>query len=593
MTEQTYKILNPTETIINSIPSIIEAFVTFYGESERENIIQKFTNMLVIGYARPDHISATIRKSNTEQNDKLIKELLDKLSENEDEHLKIKNLLLGDYNLEFDNLHPIKKYIDYKNGNNISDYHKKDVVNFLKQINSETTIDNIDELIKQGKFKNLNMIITVYEEIISKYQQYSLEIKPYKDYVDKCQNLRNNLEKVYQKELIENIKDLFTEDEYKQIQEAFKDKRLVLIKNINGKTKNYLSYSLYGIPLIASFSKENEDILINGTNWRKDSIKKDRIEYFKNLGFDLGDNYDSYINHPDVKKIIPSIEIVERVLSETNNMYNKMINEYYTSITEYQKNRARIEKENLLDKEDEYSANAYENNSTAITTNLKLIDGKYVEYPILFLYMGLMEEYYDKDLIHELNHVYELKLQNVQDNYYQMICGWDLVDGNINNEINKDVKLDKIVEKRNYELFNEIINELISQEICEILSQSDIYIFNTKENKKIKGGTSYERTVFIVKKFYETYKKEIIESRKNGKITLLFDVVGKENFEDFNQLFHEYYENFNEFEIHQAYKDLEKGIETEKTRKLKEIYYKRDQILTKMEEHSFKSKKSI
>ena len=52
--------LKPTESIINALPSIIEAFVTFYGESERENIQNKFRNLIVAGYCNPKAINSII-----------------------------------------------------------------------------------------------------------------------------------------------------------------------------------------------------------------------------------------------------------------------------------------------------------------------------------------------------------------------------------------------------------------------------------------------------------------------------------------------------------------------------------------------------
>lgn len=133
-------------------------------------------------------------------------------------------------------------------------------------------------------------------------------------------------------------------------------------------------------------------------------------------------------------------------------------------------------------------------------------------------------------------------------------------------------------------MFNEIINELLAQEISKILSENGLYIFNTKDDKKIKGGSSYERTKVLISVFYDRYKKEIIESRK-GNIQVLFDAVGKENFESLNHLFYEFNESFPEFTYYQLYRDLNAGKETELTNKLKEIIAKRDAILQKMEEH--------
>ena len=48
------------------------------------------------------------------------------------------------------------------------------------------------------------------------------------------------------------------------------------------------------------------------------------------------------------------------------------------------------------------------------------------------------------------------------------------------------------------------------------------YIFNTKETGVIEGGTNYEHTSFLAEKFYETYKQQIIQSRKNGHIDIIY-----------------------------------------------------------------------
>ena len=139
---------------------------------------------------------------------------------------------------------------------------------------------------------------------------------------------------------------------------------------------------------------------------------------------------------------------------------------------------------------------------------------------------------------------------------------------------------------REYELFNEIINELISQEITQILFESNGYIFNTKEDAKIKGGTSYENTMFLIKEFYNTYKKEIIESRRTGDMTELFNAVGKENFEALNKLFHEFYESFPGMSFYSVIQSINKKEETEQTKKFYELVEKRNKVLKSMEEHN-------
>ena len=72
MNEITHNKLNSTEAITKNLPKIIEAFVTFYGESERENIENKFKNMLVIGYCKPEKIMNIIYSDQKQKSLELI-----------------------------------------------------------------------------------------------------------------------------------------------------------------------------------------------------------------------------------------------------------------------------------------------------------------------------------------------------------------------------------------------------------------------------------------------------------------------------------------------------------------------------------------
>ena len=70
----------------------------------------------------------------------------------------------------------------------------------------------------------------------------------------------------------------------------------------------------------------------------------------------------------------------------------------------------------------------------------------------------------------------------------------------------------------------------------------------------------------------DTYKNEFIESRKNGNLSVVLDVIGKENFEALNDLFYE-------FSLFRIYQYLDAGKETEETIKFNEICSKRNEIL--------------
>jgi len=593
MYDKTYQKINSTETIISSIPKIIEAFVTYYGESERENIENKFKNMLVIGYSSPKEIMRLIRDDKKQKSDELINSLLNKLNIPEDKKQEVLKIYFDNNELEYQSLHPIYRYyIQCLNKNN---YRNKETVEFLSKIYPQITMDNIDEFIKSNSLVEINNFAKEYEEILKQYNEYKKIFKPYEKYDEKCTEYKRNLEKKYTGLYIDAFKYLFTEEEYNKIKETLENSRIFSIQGINKKTESYLGWaSFYGKALIDAFNEESNQILVDGSDWRKESIIKDRIKFFKNLNIDLGDNYEDYKNHKDVEKLFePLKDLAEKMLKKRQELYDEMMNKYYQSLDEYQKNQKRIEAEELLDKNHGYNANAYENNATFVSTNIKKTENGYIMYPMLCYSIEGLREYLDARLIHELNHVYESSLQNADETHYCVTCGWEIYDEKLDEPIEYTVSLEKNQEKRNYELFNEIVNELISQEITEILFSSNGYIFNDKEDAKIKGGTSYESTMFIVRDFYNTYKKEIIESRRNGDMSHLFEVVGKENFESLNELFHIFYKEFSGANYYSLMNDLIEKKETENTKKYFEIRKKAKEIFEAMQEHSKNNGRSL
>lgn len=586
MYDKTYQKINSTETIISSIPKIIEAFVTYYGESERENIENKFKNMLVIGYSSPKEIMSLIRSDKEQKSNELINSLLNKLNIPEDKKEEVLKIYFDNNELEYQSLHPIYRYyIQCLNRNN---YRNKETVEFLSKIYPQITMDNIDEFIKSNSLVEINNFVKEYEEILNQYNEYKKIFEPYEKYDEKCKEYKRNLEKKYTGLYIDEFKYLFTEEEYNKIKDTLENSWISSIQGINKKTESYFAWvSFYGQALIDAFNEESNQILVDGSNWRKESIIKDRIKFFKNFNIDLGDNYEDYKNHEDVKKLFePLKDLAEKMLKKRQELYDEMMNKYYQSLDEYQKNKKRIEDAELLDKEHGYNANAYENNATFISTNIKKTENGYIIYPILCCSIEGLTQYLDARLIHELNHVYGLSLQDADETHYCVTCGWERFDEKLDKQTKTIVSVEKNYEKRNYELFNEIINELISQEITEILFSSNGYIFNNKEDAKIKGGTSYESTMFIVRDFYNTYKKEIIESRRNGDMSHLFEIVGKENFESLNELFHIFYKEFSGANYYSLMNDLIEKKETENTKKYTEIKRKSAQIFEAMQEYS-------
>lgn len=339
MNEKYKNLLNPTESIQKAMPAFVETFVSYYGEEERERITKTFNDMLIIGYTDPSNISSVINNSNKEKSAELINKFLNKMTSSKEEQDKLRKVLFADYKLQFFNLQPIYEYMSYKENNDVSNYQKEKLVSFLQKFYPETTVNNLDEMIKSKVFKNLDIIIPFYKEILNEYQEYEKEIKPYLDYVDECNRIKNKLETEYQIKYIEQIKSLFTDKEYEEIRDKINNKKYYFISMMNSKTKNFVPSSLNGTALIDAFSKENEEKLKNGSTWQKKSIQDDRIRYFKNFGINLGINatYEDYLNNEKVKEILPKKELANKLIDIRNNLYTEMMNKYYQSIPEYKK----------------------------------------------------------------------------------------------------------------------------------------------------------------------------------------------------------------------------------------------------------------
>ena len=248
----------------------------------------------------------------------------------------------------------------------------------------------------------------------------------------------------------------------------------------------------------------------------------------------------------------------------------------------------------FLDKDDSFNASIFASNQskTFVNTNIIQTEEGYRLYPLIVVNCSYNSGNIDHDIIHELNHLFESSLKSVEGNYYSVISGWDKVNGSINQSERIAINtLETDDTKRKYELFSEIINEVIAQEICEIKHQKHQYIFDTEENEEYKHTTSYEHTFFLVKEFFEEFKEEILASRRNGNVQIILDTVGKENFDELNELFHVFYEHFSGFRIYDVISSLKNGEDTPETRIYLGLNEKKKEILQKMRLYSMTHKK--
>ena len=642
MIEKYETLLDCKNTFREAIPQLIEVFVKFYGEEKRKQIEEQFSKAIFFAYRKPDstrHLISKLSKAITN-------ELMEQELQRENSSWTSQELLNGgsfEYTtaiasytkfLELYELGPEgrkEKYIEEsyeavsrylpdlskeefqqmiktqtipEKYNHIRPWLRNNLLYFmdlsnvdkefersfkaakdlLEKVDPMITLENYSYYLDNQKLVELNEIAHHFPEILEEYKRRIQKYDSFQQEADLEQKIHFDLGTKYYIKLIEENKELLTEEDLRSF-EALKEKPNGFVTE---RIRKLFGYSITGNHVLDAFTEKSNQELIDGNEWKQNSIKKDRITYFKCCGLDLGEDYSSYEESEEAKALWPTEEQVKHFIESRTRLINEYNIEYYTMQPAHQRMREEIESRELLDKEDPINAALYTQSSggTMVAPNIVLTRNGYDLLSLVVVNCSDSTGAIDHNIIHELNHLFELSLKGVTGTHYEGICGWDLLYGEINQEeVGPVDTLAGPEPKREYELMNEIVNELIAQDICQILSDQGIYLFDTEENRKIKYNTSYEHTFYIIRDFYEEFKQEIIESRSNGNIEVIWNAVGKENFDALNELFHIHNEHLSGNNIYRMLDALMNGKETELTKIRENIIRKKDEIMEKMRQY--------
>ena len=653
MEDRIISFLNGNENLRKAIPQFIEAFVSFYGEDLREEIEEKFSKTFFIGFQTPESTARGLNKLEDLKTKELIEKIIKQTSCNLKVEDFIGDSF-GGYSFKFKNLHPIKKLIEfweqYKLGEigrkeqfikegyeavkrsipNITEEEYREIFRsktipekydylaptlrsnieyylnekncedmlkinfrrirpFLEKIDPTINFLNFDEKVKEGLFDKINIIIEKYQEAIKEYDSYIEQFAPFYQEVEEAEKNKELYKKQVFIDFIKENIDIIPEEKRVGLEEFYQNPAMT------NKVDPYVLFifgtSFEGMTGLDSFTEENDELIKNSKNEGNNLyIKKKRIEYFKKNGLDLGDEYETYVNSVEAKKIWPKKERVKAFFESKEKYINIYNNKYYTSISSYKKMVEEVDKIGLINKDDGISAFNYVKKQTFIASNIRDNNG-YELSPLLFInFDDYDDNSIDHKIVHELNHIFELCLINVTKDKYEGYCGWDYLEDTISQERVKEVDTINDREKRKYELFNEIINELIAQDISKKMHEEKRYIFDNPNNSKYQNTTAYDHTKFIVNDFYNEFKDTIIKSRRNGNINIIFEEVGKENFEELNSLFDIYFNNFSGFKIYQVLGDIKENKDTELTRIYYDLVNRKNKIMDKMRMRSASKK---
>ena len=639
--------LNIHQFLKENINNYKEVFIEYYGEESREFIEHKFSHLATIGFIPTDSIRSYLIDIEKEISNEILEkqdfntfplekeeifekyhlgyysltpigkceEFIDeiKLSKTERvEEYKNKNFTdLKKYikdltKEEFENIWQTGIIPDRMSGlplwlkNRIQYYCCEDGYNsefedefndakpLLEKLYPEINIDNYEQLISENNDLT-NQLIELSNKARDCHKEYLERIKAYSKYYDEITELSHLTEQIkgeYFKKFITENYDLVTENEIDSTRDAINRNNYYALSDKITSIFGTSITSNTGVPVYAFSTDADSKINSDKTPKSiKNTIIKNRIRFFNGNGIILGNDYEQYLENEEAKKIWPSAERIDNLSKSFNSIRNEYNNRLYTSLSKHKELREEVDSLELLSKDDGIDAAMHTIPKTCVFPNIKNTTNGIELFPLVLIIPDSNGVYTDHKIVHELNHVLELSLTSIKENSYEAICGWDNLQCDYN-DTREDVETIEERDVRPYEMINEIINEVIAQEISKLMQEKGIILADEKDKSGYTGYTSYERTFFIIKDFYKEFKDVILKSRRNGNIQVLFDEVGKENFDELNNLFSIFKDNFDSFSFGKMLMDRRDGKPNEKIEIFENILRDKDKILDKMKMYS-------
>lgn len=564
-------------------PSIVNAFTTYYGESYREDITKKLSSVLVIFTRSSADKQRLIHEKFKEISYTLEEEFLQKIGfEVNEDNLKA---FFNNYSLDYPTLIPIINAGGYLNNPSLGNckasfdkrlawYYKKDITAI-----SEAEIVKFKEVIQS--------YLPYIQKLTSSFEEYQ---EKHKDFISEANLSKERINQINSKislEYIESLKEYLSEADLMELEKMQKPGSFISLSRLSIYPR-LISSSFQYAGLIEAFSTASEEVLNSNphTKWQCKSILEDRIKYYNACGLDLGKEYEAYLSYEGINNFTPDCSLVDLLIQNRNKYADKQVILSITTDPDYIHNIKKIEEAGFISKSHGYTIAEINAGVTYVNPNVAIKDDMFVSIPLLNINLRNSVDSIDHYIFHELNHIYELYLKGVSETEYVFTCGWDPVHSRIEKEKVEDTKVDYVHEIRPYEKLNEIINELIAQDIHSIFIDSGSRIFTDADKTKVKYLTSYEYAGFLVKDFYNTFKDKIIESRRNGNVEIIFNVVGQENFERLNYLVDLFAKEFGGFELYNTIDKIKNGTQDDKTKLYMQIRDEGKALFEKMLEYS-------
>ena len=525
------------------LPHAIDAYCNVYGNEYRELISSKINKSIILQYidvnGYDDYIEYVKRCKRRELSyeflikSRLIFEKYDNFSNKFNEDVRnILDCFIGNEHTVFD-----KKLSYYfapifsfdKNNPIDSDKlmeNKLKIINFIKNNDTPITKYNYDDFVKTIEFdkiiKKINIYKNIYKNLLDKYNEFEKQLEPYKNFI---KNEKDTFNEIMYGKRIEFFNDIFPllNDE---IIFLLKSKKITTQENIIVGNRDLSEKS----PL--EFFCEEDLNILKSNEFSMDEkywIILFQSNYLKSLGIcvpnyllncmnnDEVNSYLNFLNSENIKKFIPSQELITKICHIRNVKYNESIAEYYTQREDFMYNINYF-----IDNEynRKFLLNQILNNDICVLS----CGGSSLNNDFISLMFFTIKKNHAGKLLHcflhELGHII---------NQSELGCGFESSNHLYNH--NERNKYDNSLRK--YERFNEILTDIFTMETTDFLYNKNMYLIENKsllsDDVKNFNTSSYLKTLLfpLVDKYREFVCKSMIYSDPN----YLIEAIGLHNFE--------------------------------------------------------------
>lgn len=410
---------------------------------------------------------------------------------------------------------------------------KNEKIKFLNYIRGSNqnpiTLENYDAYCKTEEYKQILQKIESYlkilYELIKEYEKYLKSLKKYEYYISMERDRKTRIEEREKMKLYIQIEPSLPSELRKLL-----DKKCESIKD----KYDYLLCSEMGIKSsFEFFSLEDEEKLKdpNTEKSEKQKIIRNRIFFLTDSGeIDLKrlkekfatdeELYYYLIEQPEFKRFIPSTIVASKISRLRKEAYCNTKYKYLEEIA------GKNITSNLA------VANLLINNSVGVDS---FIDGftRIIYLKLFFTVRDFDKGFIDETFLHEMCHTVETRVNQGTGIYSS---GFE---ENLNLLNPEQTLMNPYAPNyRKYERFNENVTDTFSSEATEYLHSLGFYLIEPKEvcYRREKDSNTHIAIRNLLKPFIQKYRKAIIKARILGDYSDLFNSIGKENFEELNDV---------------------------------------------------------